>query len=284
MIFGAEVPVPVTAIVGANWGDEGKGKMTDHLAREADSVVRFQGGANAGHTIINEYGKFALHILPSGVFYPHIVNVIGPAVALDLESLFAELDDLEARGVPTLNVRVSDRAQILLPIHKQFDALEEERLGDRAFGSTKSGIAPFYSDKALMVGVDEIFDEGKLADRLGPIQAVRNRVLQSVYGEPPVSASELVSHCVAYRDRLEPWVCDTTDLLREIRQFGDRILLEGQLGALRDLNHGLHGFSTSSSKLAGYRAVGAGVPPWAITDIVAVTKAYSSCVGAGPFV
>tara|TARA_Y100000588_G_scaffold352261_2_gene404763 strand:+ start:4441 stop:5106 length:666 start_codon:yes stop_codon:yes gene_type:complete len=163
-----------------------------------------QGGANAGHTIINEYGKFALHILPSGVFYPHIVNVIGPAVALDLESLFAELDDLEARGVPTLNVRVSDRAQILLPIHKQFDALEEERLGDRAFGSTKSGIAPFYSDKALKVGVDEIFDEGKLADRLGPIQALRNRVLQSVYGEPPVSASELVYHCVAYRDRLEP--------------------------------------------------------------------------------
>ncbi len=278
--------MPVKAIVGANWGDEGKGKITDHFAAEADIVVRFQGGSNAGHTVINEFGKFALHIMPSGVFYPHVTNVIGPGVALDLSSLFTELDELAKRGVPAPAVRVSDRAQILLPIHRLLDAYEEERLGARAFGSTKSGIAPFYADKALKVGVqvNEIFDEGHLADRLGRTLAVKNALIQNIYGKDPVAPSELVNHCLSYRDCLEPLVCDTTELLHRALADNQRILLEGQLGALRDPDHGLHPFPTSSSPIGGYATVGAGVPPYAITQILAVTKAYSSCVGAGPFV
>ena len=278
--------MPIQAIVGANWGDEGKGKITDHLAAQADFVVRFQGGSNAGHTVINDLGRFALHILPSGVFYPHVTNVIGPAVALDLESLFTELDDLDSQGVPVPTIRVSDRAQLLLPIHRLLDTYEEERLGAHAFGSTKSGIAPFYADKALKVGiqVSEIFDEVHLADRIGRTLAIKNALIQSIYEKDPITGGDLLNHVLQYRDQLEPLVCDATDLLHNALADGRRILLEGQLGALRDPDHGIHPYPTSSSTLAGYGSVGAGVPPWAITEIIAVTKAYSSCVGAGPFV
>ncbi|WP_409344691.1 adenylosuccinate synthase [Paenibacillus sp. MBLB4367] len=276
----------VTAIVGANWGDEGKGKMTDLLGEDADFVVRYQGGGNAGHTIINEYGKFALHLLPSGVFRQRTVNVIGPGVALDIRQLLTERERLLARGVPEPQLRVSDRAQIVLPYHKRFDELEEARLGDRAFGSTKSGIAPFYADKYMKIGVQvaDLYDESRLRARLNASLAAKNVLLRELYGEPPIDAEALLPQLLDDAAQLAPFVCDTTALLREAAGNGANILLEGQLGALRDPDHGIYPFTTSSSTLAGYAAVGAGVTSASIGRVVAVTKAYSSCVGAGPFV
>ena len=278
--------MPVIAVVGANWGDEGKGKITDYLAAKADYVVRYQGGNNAGHTIINEYGKFALHLLPSGVFSKGTVNVLGPGVAVNVTGLLGEIDALVARGVPRPDIRISERAQALLPPHILFDSLEEERLGKESFGSTKSGIAPFYADKYLKIGlqVNELFDEPLMRARLAKSLVQKNVLLEKLYGKKPLSVDEIVAQVAAFRERLRPFVGDTTSLLLEALEAGRTILLEGQLGTLRDPDHGIYPYPTSSSPLAGFASVGAGIPPWAITRVVAVTKAYSSCVGAGPFV
>ena len=275
-----------TAIVGANWGDEGKGKMTDALAAQSDVVVRFQGGDNAGHTIVNDYGKFALHMLPSGVFYSHVTNVIGPGVAFNAQSFLKELDELRERGVPEPQVIVSERAQLLLPYHRLFDEAEEERLGHRQFGSTKRGIAPFYADKYLKVGVQvaDLFDPPRLRERLEAALAAKNVLLQHFYFRPELAVEPLLEQLKEMAERIAPYVRDTTKVLREALDGGKRILLEGQLGALRDPDHGIYPFSTSSSTLAGFACVGAGIPPYALTRVLAVTKAYSSCVGAGPFV
>lgn len=278
--------MPVTAVVGANWGDEGKGKITDALADEADVVARFQGGRNAGHTIINDLGRFALHLLPSGVLRPEVINVIGPGVAVDPPALLSELGELEAAGVPAPNLRVSDRAQVVLPVHILADQYEEERLGGGAFGSTRAGIAPFYGDKFLKVGVQvgDLFDEAVLRARLERALAGRNVLFRHLYGQPEVSVDDVLQVLQPCVEPLRPLACDTTSLFHEQLKAGHRILVEGQLGALRDPDHGIYPYSTSSSTLAGFAAVGAGLPPWAINDIVVVAKAYSSCVGAGPFV
>lgn len=276
----------VHTIVGANWGDEGKGKVTDVLAEKSDVVVRFQGGANAGHTIINEYGKFALHLLPSGVFHQHITNVIGPGVALNIEALLNELDALTSRGVPTPKLLISDRCQVMMPYHVDFDKFEEERLGKNSFGSTKSGIAPFYSDKYAKVGLQvcQLYDEEILRKRLAMALVKKNVLLEQLYHKQPVDLDALVAHVQALAEKIRPMVCDTTKFLYEADRAGKVILLEGQLGTLRDPDHGIYPYTTSSSPLAGYGCVGAGVSPRSITDIYCVTKAYSSAVGAGPFV
>ena len=276
----------VTAVVGANWGDEGKGKMTDCLAAESDFVVRFQGGSNAGHTIINDYGKFALHLLPSGVFYPHTVNVLGPGVAVNIQVFLKELAELAEGGVPAPKILVSDRAQVILPYHLLFDAYEEERLGSKGFGSTKAGIAPFYSDKYLKVGVQvcDLYDEARLAARVEQSLATKNVLLEHLYGRAALSPTDIVAGLLADGERIRPYVRDTVSLLHDALVEGKQILVEGQLGALRDPDLGIYPYPTSSSPLAGFASVGAGVPPHAITRIVAVAKAYSSCVGAGPFV
>jgi len=276
----------VIAVVGANWGDEGKGKITDYLAHEADYVVRYQGGNNAGHTIINEFGKFALHLLPSGVFYPDVVNVLGPGVAVNITAFLGEVDKLVEQGVPRPVIKVSERAQALLPHHVLFDSLEEERLGKESFGSTRTGIAPFYADKYLKIGLqlNEIYDEALLRSRLAKGLIQKNVLLQQLYGKKPLEVDEIVAHLAPLKDRLAPYLADTTSLLLDAVEAGKTILLEGQLGTLRDPDHGIYPYPTSSSPLAGFGAVGAGVPPWSIRRVVAVTKAYSSCVGAGPFV
>ena len=276
----------VSAIVGANWGDEGKGKMTDVLARDSDFVIRFQGGNNAGHTIINEYGKFALHLLPSGVFYPHTTNILGTGIALNIPAFLSELDDLIARGVPKPNLCISERAQVVLPYHLLMDEYEEERLGDRKYGSTKSGIAPFYSDKYLKVGVQvaDLFDEGRLRDRVARALEVKNVLFEQLYHKPVMSLEQVVPDLMAYGEQIESYVCDTSLLLHNALKEKKKILVEGQLGALRDPDHGIYPYPTSSSTLAGFASIGAGIPPYSITQVVAVAKAYSSCVGAGPFV
>ena len=276
----------VHTIVGANWGDEGKGKVTDLLAEKSDIVVRFQGGANAGHTIINEYGKFALHLLPSGVFHPHIVNIIGPGVALNIEALLKELESVTSRGVPTPKLLISDRAQVMMPYHVDFDKYEEERMGKQSFGSTKSGIAPFYSDKYAKVGIQvcQLYDEEMLRERLKIALVKKNALLEGLYHKPPIDLEELVAKLKVLAEKIRPMVCDTTLYLHKANKEGKVILLEGQLGSLRDPDHGIYPYTTSSSPLAGYGCVGAGVSPRDMTDIYCVTKAYSSAVGAGPFV
>ncbi len=276
----------VVAVVGANWGDEGKGRMVDALSRPGDVVVRYQGGGNAGHTVITPRGRFVLHLLPSGVLGDETLNVIGPGVALDAELLGRELGALAERGVPTPKLAVSNRAQLLLAHHRLLDTLEEERLGDQSFGSTRSGIAPFYADKSFKTGVmvDDLFDEVRLRSRLERSLARVNVLLVHLYGKPALNIDEVLAELDRARRVLEPFVADTTHLLGEARAEGRRILLEGQLGALRDPDHGIHPWVTSSSPLAGQAAVGAGLPAAAITRVVAVTKAYSSAVGAGPFV
>lgn len=276
----------VTAIVGANWGDEGKGKLTDMLAEESDIIVRFQGGSNAGHTIVNEYGKFALHILPSGVFYRHTTSVIGNGVALNIPDLFREINGIVERGVPMPKMKVSDRAQIVMPYHILFDEYEEERLAGKSFGSTKSGIAPFFSDKFAKVGiqVSELFDEELLREKLESVCVQKNILLEHLYHKPLLKVDELMDTLREYRRMVEPYVCDVSAYLYEAQKQGRRILLEGQLGSLKDPDHGIFPMVTSSSTLAGYGAVGAGLPPYEIKRIVAVVKAYSSAVGAGEFV
>lgn len=275
----------VRTIVGANWGDEGKGKITDVLAENSDIVVRFQGGANAGHTIINDYGKFALHLLPSGVFHQQIVNIIGPGVALDIEKLLREYDSVVARGVPKPTLYISDRAQVLMPYHVAFDVYEEERLGKAGFGSTKSGIAPFYGDKYLKIGIQvcQIYDEALLRQRLSSAVEQKNITLHNLYHKSCIDLETLIKHVQALGERIRPMVTDTTAYLHRALKEGKTVLLEGQLGSLRDPDHGIYPYTTSSSPLAGYGPVGAGVPVTAMKDIICVTKAYSSCVGAGPF-
>lgn len=278
----------VQAIVGGNWGDEGKGKMTDLLAADADIVVRFQGGANAGHTIINDFGKFALHLLPSGVFRSGVTNVIAQGVALDLGKLFKELDTLTAAGVPAPNLLVSDRACVVMPYHILQDELEEGRLGTAGFGSTKCGIAPFYSDKYAKIGIQvcELFDKEQLEKRLSKIVAVKNKLFETLYpGAPVLDTAAIMEYICSFTARLAPMVGDVAELLSTAVKTGKKVLLEGQLGALKDPDNGIYPFTTSSSPLAGFGTVGAaGIPPYAITDIVTVVKAYSSAVGAGAFV
>lgn len=276
----------VKAIVGANWGDEGKGKITDMLSEEADIIVRFQGGSNAGHTIINDYGKFALHLLPSGVFYEHTTSVIGNGVALNIPYLFKEVNALIERGVPKPTIKVSDRAQILMPYHILFDQYEEERLGGKSFGSTKSGIAPFYSDKYAKIGfqVSELFDEELLKEKIARVCEQKNVILEHLYHKPALNPDELFNLMLEYRTMVEPYVCDVSAFLRDALKEGKKILLEGQLGALKDPDFGIYPMVTSSSTLAAYGAIGAGIPAAEIKDVVTVVKAYSSAVGAGEFV
>ena len=276
----------VKAVVGANWGDEGKGKITDMLAKEADIIVRFQGGANAGHTIVNDYGKFALHTLPSGVFYGHITSVIGNGVALNIPVLMEEIQSIVERGVPKPKILVSDRAQMVMPYHILFDQYEEERLGGKSFGSTKSGIAPFYSDKYAKIGfqVSELFDEELLKEKVVRIAETKNVLLEHLYHKPLINPDELLETLHEYRDTIAPYVCDVSSYLDQAIKEGKTILLEGQLGTLKDPDHGIYPMVTSSSTLAAYGAIGAGIPPYEIKQIVTVCKAYSSAVGAGAFV
>ena len=276
----------VRAIVGANWGDEGKGKITDMLAKESDIIIRFQGGSNAGHTIINNYGKFALHLLPSGVFYDHTTSIIGDGVALNIPYLINEIQSLVERGVPKPKILVSDRAQILMPYHVLFDTYEEARLAGKSFGSTKSGIAPFYSDKYAKIGiqVSELFDDQVIREKIQRVCEQKNVLLEHLYHKPLLVAVELLETWRQYRDMMAPYVCDVSAYLHQAIADGKRILLEGQLGSLKDPDHGIYPMVTSSSTLAAYGAIGAGIPPYEIKDIITVVKAYSSAVGAGAFV
>ena len=277
----------VRAVVGANWGDEGKGKITDMLAETSDIIVRFQGGANAGHTIVNDYGKFALHTLPSGCFYDHTTSVIGNGVALNIPVLFKELNSIVEKGVPMPKILISDRAQMVMPYHILFDEYEEERLAGKSFGSTKSGIAPFYSDKYAKIGfqVSELFDtEEELKDKISRVIASKNVLLEYLYKKPLLTVDEVYVTLMEYKAIVEPYVCDVSAYLHEAIKAGKTILLEGQLGTLKDPDHGIYPMVTSSSTLAAYGAIGAGIPPYEIKQIVTVVKAYSSAVGAGEFV
>ncbi len=276
----------VRAIVGANWGDEGKGKITDMLAKESDIIIRFQGGSNAGHTIINDYGKFALHLLPSGVFYQHTTSIIGNGVALNIPYLIKEIQSIVDRGVPKPHILVSDRAQILMPYHVLFDTYEEARLAGKSFGSTKSGIAPFYSDKYAKIGfqVSELFDDDLLKEKTERVCEIKNVLLEHLYHKPLLDPKELYDELVSYREMIRPYVCDVSAYLHNAIKEGKKILLAGQLGSLKDPDHGIYPMVTSSSTLAAYGAIGAGIPPYEIKDITTVVKAYSSAVGAGAFV
>ena len=276
----------VRAIVGANWGDEGKGKITDMLAKESDIIIRFQGGSNAGHTIINDYGKFALHLLPSGVFYQHTTSIIGNGVALNIPYLIKEIQSIVDRGVPKPHILVSDRAQILMPYHVLFDTYEEARLAGKSFGSTKSGIAPFYSDKYAKIGfqVSELFDEEALKEKIERVIVQKNVLLENLYHKPLLKVDDIFNTLMEYKEMVAPYVCDVSAYLYEAIKEGKNILLEGQLGSLKDPDHGIYPMVTSSSTLAAYGAIGAGIPPYEIKQIITVCKAYSSAVGAGEFV
>ena len=276
----------VTAVVGANWGDEGKGKITDMLAEKADIIVRFQGGANAGHTIVNDYGKFALHTLPSGVFYGHTTSVIGNGVALNIPVFFKEYNEVVGRGVPAPKILISNRAQMVMSYHILFDQYEEERLGGKAFGSTKSGIAPFYSDKYAKIGfqVSELFDEEALKEKVVRICETKNVTLEHLYHKPLLKPEDIMNELMEYKKMVEPYVCDVSLYLWNALKEGKQVLLEGQLGTLKDPDHGIYPMVTSSSTLAAYGAIGAGLPPYEIKKVVTVCKAYSSAVGAGAFV
>lgn len=276
----------IKAVVGANWGDEGKGKITDMLAEHSDVVIRFQGGANAGHTIVNPYGKFALHTLPSGVFYDHTTSIIGNGVALDVQALMREVKAIKDQGVPAPHLMVSNRAQIVMSYHKLLDAYEEERLAGASYGSTKSGIAPFYSDKFSKIGfqVSELFDEETLKVKVKKICLMKNVLMEHLYHKPLLKEEDVLAELEEYREALRPYVADTSAFLNQCLKEGKTILLEGQLGTLKDPDHGIYPMVTSSSTLAGYGAIGAGVPPYEIKQIITVCKAYSSAVGAGEFV
>ena len=278
----------VKAIVGANWGDEGKGKITDLLAEQSDIVIRYQGGANAGHTIINSYGRFALHSLPSGVFYSHVTNIIGNGMALDMSKVIAEINALTEAGVPLPHLIISDRAQLLMPYHVLQDAYEEERLGGRAFGSTKSGIAPFYSDKYAKIGIQvcDLFDEARLKKRLEHAVEIKNILFRTMYKKPPVDAGALYQELLEEREVIRPYVGDTVAFVHQAVKEGKTILLEGQLGAMKDPDLGIVPMTTSSHTLAGFGCIGASIPPTALEEVICVSKAYSSCVGSRtePFV
>ena len=277
----------VRAVVGANWGDEGKGKITDMLGQESDIIVRFQGGANAGHTIVNDYGKFALHTLPSGIFYGHTTSIIGNGVALNIPVFFKELQSVVDQNVPMPKILVSDRAQMVMSYHILFDKLEEERLAGKSFGSTKSGIAPFYSDKYAKIGfqVSDLFaDEKELRERIANVILKKNVLLENLYHAEPLKEDDIYEELMGYKKMVEPYVCDVSAYLWEAIKEGKNILLEGQLGTLKDPDHGIYPMVTSSSTLAAYGAIGAGIPPYEIKQVITVCKAYSSAVGAGAFV
>ena len=277
----------VRAVVGANWGDEGKGKITDMLGQESDIIVRFQGRANAGHTIVNDYGKFALHTLPSGIFYGHTTSIIGNGVALNIPVFFKELQGVVDQGVPMPKILVSDRAQMVMSYHILFDKLEEERLAGKSFGSTKSGIAPFYSDKYAKIGfqVSDLFaDEKELRERIANVILKKNVLLENLYHAEPLKEDDIYEELMGYKKMVEPYVCDVSAYLWEAIKEGKNILLEGQLGTLKDPDHGIYPMVTSSSTLAAYGAIGAGIPPYEIKQVITVCKAYSSAVGAGAFV
>ena len=277
----------VKAIVGANWGDEGKGKFTDMLAEEADIVIRFQGGANAGHTIVNDYGKFALHTMPSGVFHQKITNIIGNGVAFDIEKFMKELDDITGKGVPEPDIMISDRVQVMMPYHVQFDTLEEARLAGASFGSTKSGIAPFYSDKYAKIGwqINEFYgSDESIKAKIDRIADIKDVLLVNLYHTDPIDREGLFNWIISVRDRVKPYIKDVSAFLDKALKENKTILLEGQLGTMKDPDHGIYPMVTSSSPLAAYGAIGAGIPPYEIKEIVVVSKAYSSAVGAGDFV
>lgn len=276
----------VKAIVGANWGDEGKGKITDVMAAQSDVVIRFQGGSNAGHTIINNYGRFALHQLPSGVFYDHTTNIIGNGVALSVENFIKELGALKSKGINP-KIYISDRAQIVMPYHILFDVYEEERLSSRKFGSTKSGIAPFYADKFSKIGfqVNELFaDENVLKDKIEQTMKIKNAILKNLYHKPEITVDEIFNKLMEYKELIKDYVIDSFDFIYNSIKNNKNILLEGQLGALKDTDFGIYPMVTSSNTIAGYGSVGAGIPPYEIKEIITVVKAYSSAVGAGEFV
>lgn len=276
----------IKAIVGANWGDEGKGKITDILAENADIVVRFQGGSNAGHTIINKYGKFAMHQLPSGVFHENIVNIIGTGMAFNVPYFKKELDYLNERGIKNPKILISDRVELLMPYHILLDEYEEERLSSKQYGSTKSGIAPFYSDKYAKIGIriTDLFDEQLLMEKLENVCAIKNALIVNLYHKEPLDPKALFEEIKGYKDIVEPYLENTAVYLNKAVKEGKTVLMEGQLGALKDPDHGIYPYTTSSSVLAGFASIGAGIPPKEITDVIAITKAYSSAVGAGPFV
>ncbi len=278
--------MPITAIVGANWGDEGKGKFTDFLASNSDFVARFQGGSNAGHTIINQYGKFALHLLPSGVFNQNTTNILGPCVAVNVDALRKELENLQQRGVSTPKLLISDRAHLLFSYHKQFDTLEEERRASANFGSTRSGIAPFYSDMYAKTGIQlhQLFDEAALENHFQLILPQKNLLFRELYRKPELEIENLLIEARAAREVLTPYLCDTRALLNNALRQNKHVLVEGQLGTLRDIFHGIYPYSTSSSPLATFAPAGLGVSARELQKVLAVTKAYSSCVGQGPFV
>ena len=277
-----------TAIVGINWGDEGKGRMVDLLTEQIDVVVRYQGGGNAGHTVINEYGKFALHLLPSGIFRKNVVNILGNGVAMDPESLINEIKDVAEKGVAVTpeNLKISDRASLLMPWHRRLDELEEQRLADKKFGSTKQGIAPFYSDKyqkkTVMAG--ELFYPDVLRARLKDLMEWKNLIITGVYGAEPYTWEEIENWLNTSCEAIKPFICDTGAFLREADENGKKIMFEAQLGSLRDLDHGIYPMTTSSNTIAAYAPVGSGLPGAEMDRIIGVVKAYSTCVGEGPFV
>ena len=276
------------AIVGINWGDEGKGRMVDLLTSEYDIVIRCQGGGNAGHTVINEKGKFALHLLPSGIFRDGVVNILGNGVALDLENLWTEMEDVRSKGVAITpeNLKISDRASLLLPWHRQLDGLEEARLADKKYGSTKQGIAPFYSDKyqkkTIMAG--ELLHPAHLKEHLADLLEWKNLTLTRVYGAEATTMEEMEAWFADYGEKLKPFICDTGKFLHKAVKEGKSVLYEAQLGALRDVDYGISPYVTSSNTIAAYAPVGAGIPGVAAEKVIGVVKAYSTCVGEGPFV
>ena len=277
----------VKAVVGANWGDEGKGKITDTLADQADVVIRFQGGANAGHTIVNEYGKFALHTMPSGVFHQNIMNIIGNGVAFDITKFMNELNEVTSKGVPAPQIMISDRVQVMMPYHVLFDTLEEARLAGKSFGSTKSGIAPFYSDKFAKIGwqINEFYqDDEIIKEKIDRIADIKDVLLVNLYHADPIDRAALFDQIVEWREQVRDYIGNVSLYLDNAIKEGKTILLEGQLGTMKDPDHGIYPMVTSSSPLAAYGAIGAGIPPYEIKQIVTVSKAYSSAVGAGAFV
>ena len=276
----------VKAIVGACWGDEAKGKITDMLASDADVVIRFQGGSNAGHTIINDYGKFALHQMPSGVFNENTVNIIGPGVAFNIPYFVKEVNYLKDNGIKNPKVLISDRVQLLMPYHILLDTYEEARLADKKYGSTKSGIAPFYSDKYAKTGIQicDLFNEDILRERIEAACEIKNILIEHLYHKPKLDPKEIFDEVIQYRDVVAPYIVNTTEFLNKAIKEGKNILLEGQLGALKDPDHGIYPMTTSSSTLAGFGSIGAGIPPHSIEKVYTVAKAYSSAVGEGAFV
>jgi adenylosuccinate synthase len=276
------------AVVGINWGDEGKGRMVDLLTENYDAVVRFQGGGNAGHTVVNELGKFALHLLPSGIFRKGVVNILGNGVAVDPENLWAEIRDVTKKGVAITpdNLKISDRASLLLPWHRDLDELEERRLADKKYGSTKQGIAPFYSDKyqkkTILAG--ELFYPEELKAHAADLMEWKNLTLTKVYGAKPYTIQMLDEWFETCCDKIKPYICDTGVFLKDMQAAGKSILFEAQLGSLRDLDYGIYPYTTSSNTTAAYAPIGSGLASAKITDVIGVVKAYSTCVGEGPFV